>query len=305
MNWTSIMRRMSTRQAIHITICVALLAVLSACLPSNTISPTPAGTTPTVPATQPPTLIPDTPTAAPLICLTEPGLVKQDVVPTTKPPQAFIIYLPPCYESLAGERFPVLYLLHGQTYNQDQWVRLGAPVIADRLIHAKESLPFIMVFPDDRYWNSAAGPGFGNRFINDLIPYVDQNYRTIADREHRALGGLSRGGGWTMQLGLEHPELFGTLGLHSPAIFKDNAPYLENIIQAMATETRPNLWLDVGDSDMELARSLLLEDILTRNDYPHEFYRFAGDHTEVYWSAHTETYLRWYTQSWQEAPAAQ
>ena len=161
-------------------------------------------------------------------------------------------------------------------------------------------MPFIMVFPDDRYWNSAAGPGFGNRFINDLIPYVDKNYRTLADREHRTLGGLSRGGGWTVKLGFEHPELFGALGLHSPAIFKDNAPYVEKIIQAIPQETRPKLWFDIGDADMELTSALLLEDILTRNDYLHEFHRFAGDHTENYWSAHVEEYLRWYTQVWQE-----
>ena len=80
-----------------------------------------------------------------------------------------------------------------------------------------------------------------------------KNYRTIADREHRSLGGLSRGGGWTVQLGLEHPELFGALGLHSPAIFKDNAPFVEKIIQSIPQETRPKLWLDIGDCDMELA----------------------------------------------------
>jgi len=232
-------------------------------------------------------------------------LVKEDVVPTTKPPQGFLIYLPPCYENFPDQRYPVLYLLHGQTYTQDQWVRLGAPTIADQLIHNDEALPFIMVFPDDRYWNSQAGPGFGDRFINDLIPYVDKNYRTIADREHRSLGGLSRGGGWTVLLGLEHPELFVALGLHSPAIFKDNAPFVERIIRSIPEETRPKLWLDIGDADMELTQGLLLEDILTRNNYLHQFHRFSGDHTETYWSAHTEEYLRWYIQAWQEVPAEQ
>ena len=260
---------------------------------------------PTSAATFTPSPVPATPTATPLTCLTQPGLVKQDVVPTTKPPQQFMIYLPPCYENSADARFPVLYLLNGLTYNQDQWVRLGAPVIADQLIHADEAMPFIMVFPDDRYWNSAAGPGFGSRFINDLIPYVDKNYRTITDREHRSLGGLSYGGGWTVQLGFNHPELFGALGLHSPAVFKDDAPYVERIIQSIPLETRPKLWLDIGDSDMELARALILEDILTRSDYLHEFHRFSGDHTEVYWSAHVEKYLRWYTQAWQETPVVQ
>ncbi|CAG1000812.1 partial Endo-1,4-beta-xylanase Z, partial [Anaerolineales bacterium] len=216
-------------------------------------------------------------------------------------PQEFMIYLPPCYGAFPDKRYPVLYLLHGQTYNQDQWVRLGAPNIADEMIHAGESQPFIMVFPDDRYWNSEAGPGFGDRFINDLIPHVDKNYQTLADRDHRFLGGLSRGGGWTVQLGFGHPELFGALGLHSPAIFKDNAPFVERIIRSIPQESRPKLWFDIGDSDMELPRALLLEEILVNNDYLHEFHRFVGDHSEVYWNAHVAEYLRWYTALWQEA----
>jgi enterochelin esterase family protein len=291
----------------------ALLAGLSGCLPIKSIpaTQTVVSSTATVAViatatvTLTPSPVPATPTLTPLACLSEPGIVKQEVVPTTNPPQEFIIYLPPCYENSVDARFPVLYLLNGQTYNQDQWVRLGAPTIADRLIHSNEANPFIMVFPDDRYWNSAAGPGFGDRFINDLIPYVDKNYRTLADREHRTLGGLSRGGGWTVELGFEHPELFGALGLHSPATFKDNAPYVEKIIQAIPQETRPKLWFDIGDSDMELTNALTLEEVLTRNDYIHKFYRFAGDHTEKYWSAHVEDYLRWYTQVWQEKPTDQ
>ncbi|MBK8618607.1 MAG: hypothetical protein IPN96_16175 [Anaerolineales bacterium] len=159
--------------------------------------------------------------------------------------------------------------------------------------------------PDDRYWNSAAGPGFGDRFINDLIPYVDANYRTQQDRQYRALGGLSRGGGWTVKLGLAHPELFGSLGLHSPAVFTDNAPYVERIIKEMPGEQRPQLWIDIGDADTQLGNALLMEEILTRNDYFHEFHRYAGDHTENYWSAHVEEYLRWYTRIWQKTSEEQ
>jgi enterochelin esterase-like enzyme len=239
-----------------------------------------------------------------LTCLTEPGQVKQDVLPDTKPPQEFLIYLPPCYDE-SDIRYPTLYLLHGQTYTQDQWVRLGVPTIADQLIHSNRAEPFIVVFPDDHYWNAPAGEGFGNRLINNIIPYVDENYRTLADRENRFLGGLSRGGGWTVKLGFEHPELFGALGLHSPAIFKDNAAYVEDNIQAIPDELRPNLWFDIGDADTELGSGTLLEEVLTRNNYIHEYHLFSGDHTETYWSAHVEDYLLWYVEQWQEKPQEQ
>ena len=113
-----------------------------------------------------------------------------------------MIYLPPCYDERIEINYPVLYLLHGQTYTDDQWIRLGVPNILDNLIHSGESQPFIIVFPDDRYWNLPAGPGFGERLVDSLIPYIDQTYRTLPDRNHRAIGGMSRGAGWALRLGL-------------------------------------------------------------------------------------------------------
>jgi hypothetical protein len=91
------MRRMSTRQVIlHMTY-VALLAGLSGCLPSNGLQSVPTQTvissTATATVTLPPSPVPATPTPTPLTCLTQPGLVEQDVVPTTNPPQQFIVYL--------------------------------------------------------------------------------------------------------------------------------------------------------------------------------------------------------------------
>ena len=297
------MRRMITRQGIPFIATLALLIGLSACQPSKEIIPTQTGVPVTETAVATSTFTPIPPT--PLTCFNDPGALKQDVVPTTKPPQEFIIYLPPCYDSAVDKQYPVLYLLNGQTYTEDQWVRLGVPPMADQLIHTGASAPFIVVFPDDRYWNVEAGSGFGDRFINSLIPYVDANYRTLTDRANRSLGGLSRGGGWAVKLGLERTDLFGALGLHSPAIFKDNAPYLSKIIAAMPQEDRPSLWMDIGDADMELSQAILFEEILTQGDYLHEFHLFSGDHTENYWSAHVGEYLRWYVKQWQKAPIEQ
>jgi enterochelin esterase-like enzyme len=211
-----------------------------------------------------------------------------------------LIYLPPCYDELKATSYPVLYLLHGLTSTDDQWVRLGAVSIADQLILSGEAPPFIIVFPDDRYWNLPPGPGFGERIINLVIPYVDKNYRTLADRAHRSIGGLSLGGGWTIHLGFTHPELFGALGLHSPAVNGKDAPYLEKMIQVIPSNIRPRLWFDIGDADKELGQARELEAILADNNYLHEFHLYAGDHTEGYWSLHVEEYLRWYVEDWKK-----
>lgn len=289
--------------ATRVAIIILLFTVFSACAAPNTV---PAATQTALPTAAPTAFITITPSPTPtlLACLNEPGRIQIDVVTTTKPPQEFIIYLPPCYE-YSTTRYPVLYLIHGQTYTQDQWLRLGAAKIADDLIHNNETAPFIIVLPDDHYWNAPAGADFGNRLIDNLIPYVDANYRTRAEREYRALGGLSRGGGWTANLGFDHPELFGALGLHSPALFKDNAPYLNRIIQDIPEEIRPKIWHDIGESDTQLGNSVLLEEVFTQNNYIHTFHRFAGDHTENYWGKHIEKYLRWYVKNWQENAASQ
>src|ERR1700690_3635749 len=134
---------------------LALLCGLVACSPSNQATPTPSAIpfTPSPKATSTATRVPPTPTSTPLTCLHQPPRVDSGEIDSTKPPQLFLIYLPPCYDAQTDQRYPVLYLLHGQTYIDDQWVRIGAPQAADQLILSGQAAPFIMVFPDDRYWN--------------------------------------------------------------------------------------------------------------------------------------------------------
>lgn len=298
------MRRMMNRQAHLFQIFLPLLLLISACSssPEITLTPTFIAPPPTATSTFTPSPILPTLTLTPLDCLMHSGEVKTDVISTTNPPQEFLIYLPPCYNEWTDKNYPVLYLLHGQTYTHDQWVRLGVPPIADRLIQSGESIPFIIVFPDDRFWNLPAGAGFGDRLINRLIPYIDANYRTLTETQYRSLGGLSRGGGWTIQLGFANPNLFGSLGLHSPAIFKDGSASIEKLIQTIPEESRPRLWIDIGDNDKELESILIFEEILTRNGYIHEAHFYTGTHSEEYWSAHVEEYLRWYVSAWVEKP---
>ena len=296
------MRRMNTRQAkTLLASLLALFTVLTACSPVNQPAPTPTNPPPIpLPA---PTLIPTfaiplTPT--PLSCLTQSGRIEAGSLDAFKPAQEFRVYLPPCYDEKPGVRYPVLYLLHGQTYTDDQWIRLGAARVADELIHSGETAPFILVFPDDRYWNLQAGPGFGERLVEGIIPYIDSTYRTLPDRDHRAIGGLSRGAGWSLRLGLSEWELFGAIGLHSLAVLQKDASRVGEWVGAIPISARPAIFMDVGDNDQELAMAGQVESKFNDAYLTHEWHLYSGDHTETYWGANVDEYIRWYAEQWKD-----
>lgn len=293
------MRQMITRQATKQAAIFLLLAVFfTACSSLNSPTPAPTSTpiSPTSTRTPVPTFaIPTgTPTITPLACLSQPGSVESGTLQSTKPPQAFIVYLPPCYAEKTDKRYPVLYLLHGQTYTDDQWIRLGAVDVINKLILSGEIEPFIIVFPDDHYWNTPAGTTFGGRLVDALIPYIDQTYRTIPAPGSRAIGGMSRGAGWALQLGLTRPDLFGVIGLHSLAVFQRDASKVDDWIQAIPPSSEPIIFMDIGESDRELASAKTVEGLFTQFGLPHEWHLYSGAHTEEYWSAHVEEYIRWY-----------
>jgi enterochelin esterase-like enzyme len=296
---------MSTRQAIiWMTFLLLLLAGLSACAPSDQTFPTSTD----IPSTSTPYLInistitpappTETPTPAPLTCLTQPGHVEEGLLDTTTPPQAYFIYLPPCYDEKIDKRYPVLYLLHGQTYTADQWIRLGAVNALDNLILSGESQPFITVFPDDRYWNLPPGAGFGQRLVEELIPYIDSTYRTLPDRNHRAIGGMSRGAGWALRLGFTRWDLFSIIGLHSLAVFQNDASKIDGWIADIPPSLQPSLFMDIGDDDQELIKAIAVEAQFTKSGLAHEWHRYSGAHTEEYWGAHVKEYIEWYAEQW-------
>lgn len=278
-----------------ITILLLCMTAISACTLAS--QPVPVATASLAASTPAPSITPTStviPTATPLTCLAQSGRLDNGAIQSTKPAQEFLIYLPACYDQQAGVRFPVLYLLHGQTYTDSQWVDLGAATAADHLINSGAAPPFIIVFPDDRYWNLPPGPQFGQRLVDDLIPFVDQSYRTFADRGHRSLGGLSRGGGWAIHMLLTHFELFGSIGLHSPVIFDSDGADLQRLVAAVPAGSWPRLWIDAGDLDGGLGDVQAFETLLTEYEVPHEWRMYVGDHTNPYWQAHVSEYLQWY-----------
>jgi enterochelin esterase-like enzyme len=209
------------------------------------------------------------------------------------------VYLPPCYDAFPSKHYPVLILLHTQSYNDDQWDRLGADEVADKLISTGEAPPFIFVMPrESNYMEDDKVSSFGNALIEALIPWLDEEYQTCTIRECRAIGGISRGGAWAIRMGLMNWELFGSIGAHSlspfPGDFYESPYWFREIPEG----EWPRIYLDMGTIDDLMSPAGLFEDRLTKYGIPHEWIINTGTHNEDYWGAHVEDYLRWYTFPW-------
>ena len=269
---------------------------------TETIIPTPHPLSTTQTSTPQNTPARKTPTLTLTVCMEAGGRIEIKEFTTILLPNPLLyrIYLPPCYDEQLDRSYPVLYLIHGQTYSDTQWDRLGVPEIADRLIAGGEAAPFIVVMPRDRVWKEPTEDNFGLAVEQSLVPWVDKQYRTIPDREHRAIGGLSRGGAWAIHLGLSHPDLFGAMGAHSGFVFHSDIQQVYLWLNNLPIGMAPRIYMDIANEDRpEIAESAaFLEELLTQYALPHEWYMFVGEHEEEYWQSHVEDYLRWYIKEW-------
>jgi len=140
----------------------------------------------------------------------------------------FLVYLPKGYGG--GETYPVWYGLHGSGSSENMWLmdaKIGDK--ADELIQSGEIRPLIMVFPLARFdsakviqadmQDGVRSESLSARFIcEELVPYVDANFKTAQGPEERFIGGFSMGGLIALEVALRHPELFGKVGAYSPAL---------------------------------------------------------------------------------------
>jgi enterochelin esterase-like enzyme len=269
----------------------------------------PASPTPVViPSTTPHTPTPEpNPTSQPTptlfegsFCAYSSGIV-EDVSIESKllsHPLEAKIYLPPCYDESYQEKYPVLYMLHGQTFKNDQWQRIGLLSKADKMILSGEITPLIIVMPYDISWS--AGPEtsfFDESLVNELLPYIETTYNACRIRECRAVGGLSRGGNWSVYLGFKHPDLFKAIGVHSAPLFYGEILRITNALRVEGAISRlPAIYIDVGNKDENIQQVLAYVELLKENNVPYEFTEFIGYHSEDYWIAHTADYLRWYSE---------
>lgn len=146
---------------------------------------------------------------------------------TNSSPRAFV-YTPPGYDKETSKRYPVLYLQHGYCENETSWPEQGrANLIMDNLIAEGKAKPFIIVMTYGMTNEIKFGglrdfdiKPFQTVMVDELIPYIDANFRTLANQENRAMAGLSMGGFETRLITLNKPEVFSYYGLFSGGVYK-------------------------------------------------------------------------------------
>lgn len=219
------------------------------------------------------------------------------------------VYTPPGYSS--GRKYPVLYLLHGIGANNRQWLEgCRAANVIDNLLADGKIQPMVMVFPNCdaniNATNAAAsarprdggrrvgfegyGAPFESDLLNDIIPYIESHYSVFADREHRALAGLSMGGGQSLNIGLSHVETFANIGGFSSAPntyeFGGLSPDTKLLADpADAKEKLKVLWIACGNKDGLIRVSQGVHKMLKENGVPHVWHVDSHAHDDPEWSS--------------------
>ena len=138
---------------------------------------------------------------------------KSKTLGTTRP---VIVYTPPGFDASGKTKYPVLYLIHGGSDTEETWTKVGrANFIADNLIAQKKAVPMIIVMP---YGNVRPSPmpDFTKDVINDIIPFIEENYPVQKESKSRAVAGFSVGGGQTLNIGLTNSDKFAYICSYAP-----------------------------------------------------------------------------------------
>lgn len=185
--------------------------------------------------------------------------------------------------------------MHGIGGDEKEWLRGGnAPVILDNLYAEKKIEPMIVVMPNGRAMKDdspkdnmspdkvQAFATFEKDLLDDLIPYIEENYPVIKDREQRAIAGLSIGGGQSLNFGLGHLDQFAWIGAFSPA---PNTKPPEQLLPVPeeAIKKLKVLWISCGDKDGLITISQRTHNYLSKNNVPHIYYIEPGVHEFKVW----------------------
>ena len=225
------------------------------------------------------------------------------------------VYTPPGYEA-GQQKYAVFYLLHGSGDTDDAWTSVGrAGFILDNMIAAGKVRPMIVVMPAG-HQPTAANMGFGaqaprsadqpppftREFLDDVMPYVEKHYRTIPNRQHRAIAGLSMGGSQTLDIAFRHLKDFAYIGVFSsgsvlgggrrPApdapVAQSPRPDWEAVHQADLDNAALKkgtklIWLSTGSEDRLITNTKATVELLKKHGFDVVFKESPGAHTWLNW----------------------
>lgn len=205
-----------------------------------------------------------------------------------------LVYTTPDFSK--DKKYPVLYLLHGIGGDEKEWLKGGSPqIILDNLFAEGKIKPMIVVLPngramkDDRATGNIMAPDkvqafatFERDLLDDLIPFIEKTYPALTDREHRAIAGLSMGGGQSLNFGLGNLDKFAWVGGFSSA---PNTKMPEVLVPnpEEAKKKLKLLWISCGDADGLINFSKRTHEYLLKNNVPHVYYLEPGGHNFKVW----------------------
>jgi len=220
------------------------------------------------------------------------------------------VYTPPGYE-LGQSKYPTFYLLHGAGDCDESWTSVGrAGFILDNLIAAKRAKPMVVIMPaghTSQNLSGLVGPPeaqdeFVQEFLDDIMPYAETHYRVLADRQHRAIAGLSMGGAQTLNIAIPHLDKFAYVGVYSSGLIGGLlGSRLQGAEAAQSPETSWEvqhqaeldnsavkkglklLWFRTGADDRLIATSKSTVDMLKKHGFNAVFQESAGGHTWINW----------------------
>lgn len=236
--------------------------------------------------------------------------------PTLRKNRRMCIYTPAGYNPRKGKKYPVLYLLHGMGGDETAWLDFGrAAQIMDNLIAQGKAEPMIVAMPNGNISEEAAplcnstgynmplfylpntmDGGFEESFT-DIVEYVDSSYRTIKKRSARAIAGLSMGGFHSLYISANYPQLFGAVGLFSPAVVPAKEYLENNIYRDTDTKFRkqmennpPLYWIGIGSKDPLYPQVEALRKKFDQCGYKYTYRESEGGHVWTNWRIYLQEF---------------
>ena len=213
---------------------------------------------------------------------------------TTGQWRRLFLYAPPGYDRETSTRYPVLYIIHGGGEDARGWAQQGrTDIILDNLIAAGKAKPMLVAMVDANVgggMRDMAMENFKDELLDDIIPFVERNYRVLADREHRALAGLSMGGLHTLYTGIKHTDLFGALGIFSSGWLPfqqetadEYHEYLEKNRDTVNERLKPFFISQGGREDIAWENNQRMMKRFDEIGIHYEYYEYPGGHTWPVW----------------------